>query len=438
MDFQWLKSYMPGSLYGRAILILLLPVISVLLVVSVVFVQRHFDGVTSQMTTSVSREVRLMLESGLPPEELARSQMAQTLLIQVERVAPEAVPQEDSWQWYDFTGPIVVRELRRFVPRLLSVQLPDDDFVRMYFLYDDGPVQMSLDRRRVSASNPHQLLVNMVVFATLMTMIAYVYLRNQLRPITRLARAAEAFGKGRRVDYRPAGAVEVKAAGQAFVEMRDRIERQIEQRTLMLSGVSHDLRTPLTRLKLGLSMIDADERVDMERDVEDMERLITEFLDFARGAKQGDMEKVDPGVLVAQIVQDAARAGKAVELIGIDGQGPSRDGVMLRRDAVRRAVENLINNAVRYGNTAEVSVQMQPDAIVICVEDDGPGIPEDQRDEALKPFSRLDKSRNQNLGSGVGLGLAIAADIARNHGGAIVLGESERLGGLRAEFQITG
>ena len=319
----------------------------------------------------------------------------------------------------------------------MSVQLPDDDFVRMYFLYDDGPVQMSLDRRRVSASNPHQLLVNMVVFATLMTMIAYVYLRNQLRPITRLARAAEAFGKGRRVDYRPAGAVEVKAAGQAFVEMRDRIERQIEQRTLMLSGVSHDLRTPLTRLKLGLSMIDADERVDMERDVEDMERLITEFLDFARGAKQGEMEKVDPGVLVAQIVQDAARAGNAVELVGIDGQGPSRDGVMLRRDAVRRAVENLINNAVRYGNTAEVSVQMQPDAIVICVEDDGPGIPEDQRDEALKPFSRLDKSRNQNLGSGVGLGLAIAADIARNHGGAIVLGESERLGGLRAEFQIT-
>ncbi|MEO0751683.1 MAG: ATP-binding protein [Pseudomonadota bacterium] len=432
MNFRWLKPYMPGTLYGRATLILLLPVISVLLVVSVVFVQRHFDGVTSQMTSSVSREVRLMLESGLTPEELAASQMAQTLQISVERVPASAVPQADDWRWYDFTGAIVVRELRRFVPRLLSVQLPDDQSVQLYFLHEDGPLRLSFDRRRASASNPHQLLVNMVVFATLMTVIAYVYLRNQLRPITRLASAAEAFGRGRHMVYRPAGAVEVKAAGRAFLEMRDRIERQIEQRTLMLSGVSHDLRTPLTRLKLGLSMIDAEDRPAMERDVADMERLITEFLDFARGAQQGEMEEVDPVELVTRIVEDAERAGSNVTLVGLEGQG----AVTLRRDAVRRAVENLINNAVRYGTRAEVSVLLTPEALRIRVEDDGPGIPQAQRDEALKPFSRLDTSRNQNLGSGVGLGLAIAADIARNHGGAIALGESARLGGLAADFQI--
>ncbi|MEL7011641.1 MAG: ATP-binding protein [Pseudomonadota bacterium] len=432
MYFQWLKSYMPGSLYGRAILILLLPVISVLLVVSVVFVQRHFDGVTSQMTISVSREVQLMLESGLPAEELAASQMAQTLLIEVERVTPDAVPEQDSWVWYDFTGPIVVRELRSNLPRLLSVQLPDDDFVRMYFFYDNGPVQMSLDRRRVSASNPHQLLVNMVVFATLMTMIAYLYLRNQLRPITRLARAAEAFGRGRHVVYRPSGAVEVKAAGRAFIEMRDRIERQIEQRTLMLSGVSHDLRTPLTRLKLGLSMIDADDRPAMERDVEDMERLITKFLDFARDAQQDELEIVDIQALMSQIVEDSVRAGHDAALTGIDGQGT----VMLRRDAVRRALENLVNNAVRYGTKAQLSAQILPDSLSICVEDDGPGIPKDRRDEALKPFARLDEARNQDRGIGVGLGLAIASDIARSHGGKIRLGKSTALGGLRAEFQV--
>lgn len=432
MSFRWIKPYMPGTLYGRAILILLLPVISVLLVVSVVFVQRHFDGVTSQMTNSVSRELRLMLESGLTAEELATSQMARTLQISVERVALEDVPEADFWRWYDFTGAIVVREMRRFVPRLLSVQLPDDRIVELYFFQEDGPLRMSFDRRRASASNPHQLLVNMVVFAALMTVIAYFYLRNQLRPITRLARAAEAFGRGRHLAYRPAGAVEVKAAGRAFLQMRDRIERQIEQRTLMLSGVSHDLRTPLTRLKLGLSMIEAEERPAMERDVSDMERLITEFLDFARGAQQGDMEEVDPGEIVTQIVEDAQRAGKDVRFLGEGGQGP----VMLRRDAVRRAVENLINNAVRYGSKAEVALEVKPDLLQITVEDDGPGIPEAQREEALKPFSRLDTARNQNLGSGVGLGLAIAVDIARNHGGDIVLGQSARLGGLRADFQI--
>ena len=432
MDFRWLKFYMPGSLHGRAILILLLPVISVLLVVSVVFVQRHFDGVTSQMTTSVSREMQLMLESGLPPEELATSEMAQTLLIKVERVAPDAVPEQDSWLWYDFTGPIVVRELRRNLPRLLSVQLPDDDLVRMYFFYKDGPVQMSLDRRRVSASNPHQLLVNMVVFATLMTMIAYMYLRNQLRPITRLARAAEAFGRGRTLDYRPAGAVEVKAAGRAFIEMRDRIERQIEQRTLMLSGVSHDLRTPLTRLKLGLSMIESDDRPAMERDVEDMERLITKFLDFARGAQQDELEVVDLEELMSQIVNDTVRSGHDAVLLGIEGQGT----VMLRRDAVRRAVENLVNNAVRYGTKARLAAQILPDSVSIFVEDDGPGIPEDRRDEALKPFSRLDEARNQDRGIGVGLGLAIASDIARSHGGAILLGKSDALGGLLVRFRV--
>ncbi|MEL7253980.1 MAG: ATP-binding protein [Pseudomonadota bacterium] len=435
MTFQWLKGYMPGSLYGRAALILLLPVITVLLVVSIVFVQRHFDGVTTQMTGSVSREVRLMLESGLPPDELGASRMAQTLAINVTPVAPEDVPQADDWRWFDFTGAIVVREMRRFFPDILSVQLPDTRVVTLYFQGPDGPFQMVFDRRRASASNPHQLLVNMVGFATLMTVIAYLYLRNQLRPITRLARAAKAFGKGRHLVYHPAGAVEVRAAGEAFVEMRDRIERQIEQRTLMLSGVSHDLRTPLTRLKLGLSMIESEDRAEMERDVDDMERLITEFLDFARGAQQGEMEDLDPRAFVSQIVQDAQRAGSAVTLKDMPGQGGRQDTVTLRRDAVRRAVENLINNAVRYGNKAEVSIDLTPKALTIRVDDDGPGIPQAQRNEALKPFSRLDTSRNQNLGSGVGLGLAIAADVARNHGGAIQLGQSP-LGGLSAEFQI--
>lgn len=432
MTFGWLKPYMPRSLYGRAFLILLLPVISVMLVVSVVFIQRHFEGVTQQMTRSVTREVRVLLDTGMSAEEIAASRLASLLQVRAEAVPPGAMPDESARRWYDFTGAVVIREFTRLLPDLRAVELPDDDAVLLYFETGDGGMQLIFDRRRVSASNPHQLLVNMVFFAGIMTVIAYLYLRNQLRPITRLARAAEAFGRGRHMDYRPAGAVEVRAAGNAFVDMRNRIERQIEQRTLMLSGVSHDLRTPLTRLKLALSMLDEEDRAPMAQDVEDMERLINEFLAFARGAQEGEPEPVDPVALVRQIVEDFQRGGKDVKLAMTEGSGE----VLLRPGGIRRAVENLVGNAVRYGTRAEVSVLLTAKSLRIRVEDDGPGIPEAQREEALKPFARLDEARNQNLGTGVGLGLSIAMDIARAHGGTLRLGHSDRLGGLQADIVI--
>ena len=432
MSFRWLKPYMPRSLYGRAFLILLLPVVTVMLVVSVVFIQRHFEGVTRQMTNSLSREVQLLLDSGLTPEQLASSRMATILRIDIESVTAADVPTADYWRWYDLTGRNVVLELHRLLPPLRAVELPRNSVVELYLDTSQGPVMMRFDRRLVSASNPHQLFVNMIFFAVIMTVIAYLYLRNQLRPITRLARAAEAFGRGQHMTYRPAGAIEVRAAGQAFVDMRARIERQIEQRTLMLSGVSHDLRTPLTRLRLALSMLDAEDRTAMERDVADMERLIDEFLAFARGAQEDEAEPVDPVALVRGIVEDFQRAGKPVILARTAGAGE----VPLRAGGIRRALENLVANAVRYGSRAEVSVRLTDGALVIRVEDDGPGISEADREEALKPFVRLDRARNQNLGSGVGLGLSIALDIARAHGGTLRLGQSERLGGLQADIVI--
>ncbi len=432
MSFNWLKSYTPRSLYGRAILILLLPVVSVFLVVTVVFIQRHFEGVTKQMTTAASREINLILDTGLPAEAAARTRAAIRLQIGVMPV-PEAMrPREHQRRWYDFTGIIVIRELQRLLPDLQVVDLPDDRLVHLYVRQPDGIWRLSFDRKRVSAPNTHQLFVNMVFFGVLMTVIAFFYLRNQLRPITRLARAAEAFGRGRHVAYRPAGAIEVRAAGHAFLDMRARIERQIEQRTLMLSGVSHDMRTPLTRLKLSLSMLDHEDRAPMEQDVADMERLLNEFLDFARGAQEGQPEPVDAMDLVRRIVEDCQRGGIAAELREAKGQGE----VMLRESAIRRAVENLINNAVRYGTKAEVSVLLTDKTLRIRVEDDGPGIPPDRREEATKPFARLDPARNQNKTAGVGLGLSIALDTARVHGGTLRLGESGRLGGLRADIVI--
>ena len=294
-----------------------------------------------------------------------------------------------------------------------------------------GPLLVTVDRTRVSASNPHQLLVLMIFTSVLMTVIAYIFLRNQLRPIKRLAVAADAFGKGRHVDYRPSGAVEVRAAGSAFLDMRARIERQIEQRTLMLSGVSHDLRTPLTRMRLGLSLLaDEEEGRDLLNDVAVMERLVDEFLAFARGDAMEEPQDADVQVLVRRLVDDARRSGSDVTLGAVDGSATVR----LRPAAVARAVENLLGNAVRYGRQAVVSLAVTERAVRITVEDAGPGIPKERRDEAMMPFARLDQARDPNKGGGVGLGLSIAADIARSHGGVLRLGESEALGGLKAEL----
>ena len=436
MFFAWLKRFSPRGLYGRAALILILPVVTLQLVVSVVFIQRHFEGVTRQMTQTAAREVELLLQDiavASTPETALEAVADVAALLQIVLRFPldDAVP-ESQRRWYDLSGLQVIDTFDRLLPRLLAVRLPDDRNVLLYLDTPPGVLEVTLDRRRVSPSNPHQLFVNMVFFGGLMTLIAFIYLRNQLRPITRLAQAAEAFGKGRTVTYRPSGAVEVRAAGNAFLDMRNRSERQIEQRTLMLSGVSHDLRTPLTRLKLGLSMLDDADAADLKRDVDEMQSMLDEFLNFARGISEAEPEPVDPAELLRDLVEDFARAGKAVTLVAVEGRGT----ILLRRLAMRRAVENLITNAVRYGSRAEVSMMLTEKSLRIRVEDDGPGIPPAQRSEAVKPFTRLDAARNQNKGSGVGLGLAIATDIARAHGGVLRLGQSERLGGLQADIVI--
>ena len=436
MLFSWLKRYMPRSLYGRAALILLVPILTLQLVVSVVFIQRHFEDVTEQMTRNVALELEYLLGQVNRAPNARGAQDALDQLVQplfFEATFPVTERRFDSRVFYDLTGRVVMRVLNERLAGITAIDLASDDRdVRVQMMTVHGPLEIMFDRRRVSASNPHQLLVLMVFTGVLMTVIAFVFLRNQLRPIKRLARAAEAFGKGRMVPYRPTGAVEVRSAGSAFLDMRNRIERQIEQRTMMLSGVSHDLRTPLTRLKLGLSLMDDAEAAPLRRDVEDMERMLNEFLAFARGDAAEDLALTDPVALATQAVEDAQRAGLAVTLSKIEGQGQQ----LLRPVAIRRAVDNLIGNAVRYGTTAEVGVTITPRSIAVHVEDDGPGIPQERREEAMKPFSRLEPARNQNKGTGVGLGLSIAADVARAHGGMLRLGESKRLGGLQADLVL--
>ena len=431
-----LKVHMPRSLYARAVLILLVPVVTILLVVSVVFIQRLYENVTRQMTEGVAQEVRLVLnriEEATDPAGALQSafEIAAPLGIEISSAATDL---EERRSWYDLSGRVVIDTLHDEIEALRSVDLTGrEGFVRIELETSQGPVMLELPRARVSARNPHQFLVLIGFTAVLMTVIALIYLRNQIRPIRRLARAADAFGKGRRVPYRPSGATEVRQAGAAFLDMRDRIERQIEQRTLMLSGVSHDMRTPLTRMKLALSLMDDSEDTRaIRRDVMDMERMLDAFLDFARGEAGEEPVRVEPADLVKEAVARAQRGDLPVTLGDIKSPGET----LLRVDAMSRALDNLIGNAVRYGGSAIVSVFCDDAAFYLRIDDPGPGIPESMREEAQKPFARLDRARNQDGGSGVGLGLSIAADISRSHGGSLILEKSPDLGGLRAVISI--
>ena len=406
-------------------MILLLPVVVLQLVVTVVFMQRHFEGVTMQMSTTVAREVELVL-SGVPETTL------DVLGIRVADVSRDVLVEPNTRLWFDFSGVIITRNLNKILPQIKVIDLYNDDIVRLVADVDGQAKEIIFDRSRISAAKPHQLFVNMMFYGFLFTLIALVYLRNQLRPIKRLATAAEAFGRGRNMPFSPAGATEVRSAGTAFVDMRNRIERQIETRTLMLSGVSHDLRTPLTRMRLALAMLDDDEREPLEQDVDEMQGMIDAFLEFSKGGQAMEPEAVVVQTWIEQVVADCARAGRDVSLVHSEGEGT----VMLRLGGMRRALDNLIGNAVRYGSRAEVSMVLTDKFLRLRVEDDGPGIPENRRAEAQRPFTRLDPSRNQDKGGSVGLGLAIATDIARAHGGVLRLGESERLGGLRADIVI--
>lgn len=437
-----LKKFTPRSLFGRALMITVLPILISQIVVAFLFIQRHYDGVTGQMASAVARELDFVVAQ---VESLPDVKSAEAMLATVEipfgfdfRLEPDArVEPEALRAFYDVTGSVIEETLKTEVSRPLSLDMVSfPKHVDARIATDKGVLNVLIPRRRMNASNPHLLLVWMTATSLALTTVAVLFLRNQVRPIRDLSTVAAAFGRGRSLPFRPSGAEEVRRAGIAFLDMRARIERQMQQRTRMLSGVSHDLRTPLTRMKLALAVSERTPEVaELERDVQEMEHMLDAFLAFARGEAGESSVETDPVELAEEIAEDARRRGREVTVMA-EVETPGRRLMEMRRQAVKRCIVNLVENALAYGDTVSLSVRLASKSIEFAVEDDGPGIPPESREEVLRPFARLDEARSQNIASGVGLGLSIALDVARSHGGSLSLEDSPRLGGLRAVVRL--
>ena len=442
MIFQWLKFIFPRNLYGRAFLILLVPIVILQVVVSYVYIQRHFEGVTHQMVDNVTFEINYILKTAEesvdePGAQSKMNELGKPLGFSI-RFDPAPAYSDFQRDYFDFTGIGVIRRMKKNFPNLVALNLKADAN-RSIAVLDTRHGFMMLDfpRKRVSLPAPHQLLVLMLLTAVLMTIVSFVFMRNQLRPIKRLSKAAEAFGRGVSVKYQPSGALEVRSAGQAFLAMRKRIENHIEQQTLFLSGVSHDLRTPLTRLRLELALLEKDEheKNNMLNDISEMEYMLDEFLEFARGDQSENMIKVLP----SKIIQDVIANSKIKNVhISIHPESPPEDEdvILLKPIAIRRALGNLIHNAAEFGTKVKIKYSKNKKYSIYSVSDNGPGIAKKDHANVIKPFYRLDHARNANRKSGVGLGLAIAADVARSHGGQIYLEKCTELGGLKASIKI--
>jgi two-component system, OmpR family, osmolarity sensor histidine kinase EnvZ len=438
--FRLLKRFLPRGLFWRSLLIIVTPVVLLQGVVSYVFFERDLDSTTHWMARDIAADAAFLvaLEDSHPmAERLQLRRQASRMLgypVMFEpgaNIAPPANVHRRSTidQALDEVIAQQIGGGRDF--QVVSAERTIDIRIDVH----DGVLRMLVPRSRVTVTSPDIFIVWMVGSSLILLAIAILFLRNQVRPIERLALAAEAFGKGRAVpDFKPYGATEVRRAAQAFLTMRERIDRHVQQRTEMLAGVSHDLKTPLTRMKLALAMlVDTPDTRAMRADVREMEHMLDEYLEFARGAGAEQAVLSDLGAIAQEAVDAAARARSAApDRLTLDL--PRGLLLSVRQTALKRCIINLVDNALKHGTKVSVALKSEDGVNEIIVDDDGPGIEPGRREEAFRPFHRLDEGRNLQIG-GVGLGLAIARDIARAHGGDIVLDKSP-LGGLRATIRL--
>ncbi|MGP0093583.1 MAG: ATP-binding protein [Xanthobacteraceae bacterium] len=434
---RWLNSFMPKGLYARSLLIIIAPMVILQSVVAFVFMERHWNTVTQRLSAAVVQDIAGLIEIyKLYPQDADHAQLrriAQDRLGLVLDFLPRSeMPPPGPKPFFSLLDQALSVQLRTQIGRPFWIDtVGRSALVEIRIQLDDAVMRVFARRNAAYASNSEIFLLWMVGTSLVLITLAVLFLRNQIKPILRLADAAESFGKGREVpDFRPRGAREVRRAAQAFIEMRQRIERAMEQRTTMLAGVSHDLRTILTRFKLELALIGENPELDgMKKDVDEMARMLEAYLAFARGDSGEQSATTDMASFLDELKVDAERTGHTVSVV-FHGQPV----VTVRPAAFKRCLANLVSNAARFARAISITGHRDHRWLTVTVDDDGPGIPPYMREEVFKPFLRLDDSRNQDEG-GTGLGLAIARDIARSHGGDITLSDSP-LGGLRASVRV--
>jgi two-component system, OmpR family, osmolarity sensor histidine kinase EnvZ len=431
----YLKRFVPKGLFARSLLIIVLPVAIMQMVVTYMFFDLHWEQVSRRMSESAAGDIAAVTRQYVAnpnafPQiaENARADLRLSVAMQTAGKLPEstrraAVPAFDRTLQRALTGSI--RQPFWFD----TTRYPD--YVDIRVAVPGGVLRFLAYRDRVFASTGGIFILWLAGASILLATVSVLFIRNQVRPMERLADAAERFGRGENVDLKPAGSLEVRRATTAFLQMRGRIGRHLEQRTNLLAGVSHDLRTPLTRLKLQLAMMPKSPDLDDARgDIVEMEGMLEEYLTFAQGQWSEEPETLDLATMMRDIISDALRAGRVVDGTELALSLPASG----RPIALKRCLSNLVENALSFADTVAVSSTRTQDLIIIHVDDNGPGIAPEDYEEALKPFSRLDPSRNQNR-KGVGLGLALANDAARSHGGSLTL-ERSSLGGLKVSVRL--
>jgi two-component system osmolarity sensor histidine kinase EnvZ len=436
---RWLLArYLPKRLYARSLIIVIAPMLLLQSVIAFVFMERHWQTVTFRLSAAVTRDIAAIIDLvETYPDDNGYSEIVriaqERMELNIDILPPDPLPAPSPKPFFSILDQALSSEIVRQINRPFWIDTVGNSNIVEIRVQLDGKVLRVFARRgQAYASNTHIFLLWMVGTSLVLLAIAVAFLRNQIRPILRLAEAAESFGKGRPMpeNFEPRGAQEVRLAGNAFIQMRERIERQIEQRTAMLTGISHDLRTVLTRFKLQLALVGNKFDVELlNQDVDDMQSMLEGYLAFARGEAAEDAGSFDLAAFLEK-TREEAKLRKRKVTTTLTGAGE----VLVRPNAFRRLLTNLVANAFRHGKTVDISAVHGNGMLTVTIDDDGPGVPDAKREEVFRPFVRLDEARNQDSG-GTGLGLAIARDIARSHGGDITL-EDSPLGGLRAVVRV--
>lgn len=432
----YIKQFLPKSLLGRSLLIIVTPLVLLQLVSALIFFESHWDKVTLRLAKSVAGDTAAIvsLMRRYPGAEnrdwifqMASLHMEFRLSFDEGRIIKRKPHTPDN-----LLEEVLIDSLSSFVNKpfnLDTTSLERDIAIEVQLA--DGVLRVVTTRKRVFSSTTYVFVIWMVGTSLILFAVAMIFMRNQVKPIRRLATAADDFGKGREIEsFKLEGATEVRQAASAFMAMRERIRRQIAQRTDMLSGVSHDLRTPLTRMKLQLEMLgESDDADALKSDIGEMERMLEGYLAFARGEGGEAPVSTDLSELLREIAEQARRRDARIDL-----HTEGRIDLTLKPNSFKRCITNLIENAMRYAEHISLRAGLRGDAVEIVIDDDGPGIPEDQRADVFRPFYRLETSRNPGTG-GVGLGLSIARDAVQSHGGEIRL-EDSPMGGLRIWIRL--